>query len=164
MTGRVYKIPIDRTVLLTTQAQNLCVVTCGSSVPVMLEEIRIDPNATSVAELAWNITRYTTFTAASGGTSLTACQVNYGDVAPSFLAQFVPTTSITATNTSSSYPVKPMVIDAGTWNTVNGWAYQPIDPDHRITVTSGGALAVTIVTTTTLGTTVSGSLTVREML
>lgn len=164
MTGRVYKIPIDRVVLLTTQAQNLAVVTPGSSTPLILEEIRIDPNATAVAELAWNITRYTTFTQAAGGTSITASQVNYGDAAPGFIVQFVPTTSVTATNTSSSYPVKPMVVDAGTWNTVNGWTYQPIDPDHRINVPAGGNLTVTIVTTTTLGTTVSGSLTVRELL
>lgn len=164
MSGRVYKLPIDRGILLTTQAQNLWVITAGTSAPFLLEEIRIDPNATSVSELSIQVSQYTTFTAASGGTSGTPYPANRGDAAALLSYQYIPTTSLTATNTTTgSTGVGLRVMDAGAFNTVNGWSWQPIDPDHRISCPAGGAIAVTIATTTTLGTTISGCVTVREM-
>ncbi len=164
MTGRVYKLPIDRGILLTTQAQNAWVITAGTSGPFLLEEVRIDPNATSVSELSIQITQWSTFTAASGGTSGTPYPTNRGDVAALLSYQYLPTTSITATNTTTgSTGIGPRVIDAGAYNTVNGYAWQPIDPDHRISCCAGGAMSVTIATTITLGTTISGCVTVREM-
>lgn len=164
MTGRVYKIPMDQGTLLSSGKQDLWSISCGSSVPIMLEEIRLDPIATSVTNYFVKVTRFTTFTAASGGTSLTGRPANYFDAAASFSAQILTTAGISSTTTSTSLTIAPQVMDAGTWNLVNGWAWQPIDPDHRITCPSGGAISVSIETTTVTAATVNGCCIVREML
>lgn len=164
MTGRVYKVPIDQAAIVSSGAQDIFFVSCGSSVPVMLEEVRLDPVATSVTNYFVKVTRFTTFTAATGGTSITPRPVNYGDAAFSGLSQIFTTGQATSTNTSTALNVAKQVMDAGTWNLVNGWSWQPIDPDHRITITSGGALSVAIETTTTTSAVVNGCVTIREML
>lgn len=164
MTGRVYKIPLDQVSMTSSGKLDIFNVTPASSVPVLLEEIRLDPIATSVTNYFLKITRFSTFTAASGGTSITARPVNYGDVNPSFSAQLMTTTGVTSTNTSTALNVAAQAMDAGTWNLVNGWAWQPIDPDHRITITSGGCLSLQLETTTATSAVVNGCVVVREML
>ena len=164
MSGRVYKVPINNLTMTSSGKVDLWDISCGSSVPILIEEIRIDPDATSVAVLSVALTRFTTFTAASGGTSLTPQPCNYGDVASSALAQVLTTSLATSTNTSTALNVAKQVIDSGYWNLVNGWNWQPIDPDHRITVTSGGMFQVQMQTTTASSALMSGCLTFREML
>lgn len=164
MTGRIYKVPIDNVTMTSSGKLDIFNITPGSSVPVMLEEIRLDPIATSVTNYLLRITRFSTFTAASGGTSITGRPANYGDVNPSFSAQLMTTLGVTSTNTSTALNVASQTMDAGSWNLVNGWAWQPIDPDHRITITSGGCLSLQLETTTATSALVNGCFTVREML
>lgn len=165
MTGRVYKVPFSNLTLGSSAKTDLWDVTCGSSVPIMLEEIRLDPIATAVSELGITVTRFTTFTAATGGTAIVPKTCNYGDVASSAAVIVMTTATMTATTTSTSVIVAPQIVDAGNWNLVNGWVWQPIDPDHRITVTAGGGIQVQMISTlaSTLSL-VSGCLTFREML
>ena len=81
MSGRVYRIPMNQ-LAIGTSKQDLWAITASSTIPFWLEEIRLDPIATSVAEYLMSLSLFTgSFTAGSGGTSVTPAKTLPNDAA-----------------------------------------------------------------------------------
>jgi hypothetical protein len=156
MAGRVYRIPMNQ-LAIGTSKQDLWAITASSSIPLWLEEIRLDPIATSVAEYLLSIQLFTgSFTAGSGGASVTPTPTLPNDAAAGATAKIGNTTQ-TAVGTGTKTQK-----DAGNWNLVNGWAWQPLDTDHRIAVPPSGCIVLSLDTTPTAAT-VNGCAIIREM-
>ena len=156
MAGRVYRVPMNQLALSTSKV-DLWAITGSSSIPLFLEELRLDPIATAVAEYLLSLSVFTgSFTAGSGGTTVTPVRALPNDAAAGASAKIGNTTqTAVGTGTKTQH-------DAGTWNLVNGWAWQPIDTDHRIVVPVSGCLVLSLDTTPTAAT-VNGCAVFREM-
>jgi hypothetical protein len=151
MSGRIYSIPFQA-LGLSTSVQDLWAVTTTSSMPCEIEEIRLDPCATSVSEFNVSLALFTgSYTAGSGGTSRTPRTRVQGDAAASTTCKTQNTTQTAAGSGAKT------VLDAGAWNLVNGWVWQPLDPDHRICVPVSACLVVSL-DSTPASQTVSGCL------
>lgn len=156
MSGRVYRVYMQQ-LALGTNKQDLWAITASSTIPFWLEEIRLDPIATSVTEYLLSISLFSsTFSAGSGGTSVTPSKTAFNDASAGATAKVGNTTQ-----TSVSTGVKTQM-DAGQWNLVNGWVWQPIDSDHRIAVPMSDCIVLSLDTTPTAAT-VNGCAIIREM-
>lgn len=156
MSGRVYRIPMNQ-LAIGTSKQDLWAITASSTIPFWLEEIRLDPIATSVAEYLMSMSLFTgSFTAGSGGTSVTPAKTLPNDAAAGATSKIGNTTQ---TVVGSGTKLQE---DAGQWNLVNGWAWQPLDSDHRIAVPMSGCLVLSLDSTPTAAT-VNGCAIIREM-
>ncbi len=156
MSGRVYRLPFNA-LGLSTNKQDLWAITSTSSMPFVLEEVRLDPCASSVSEFGVSINLFTgSYTAGSGGSSLTPAKTLNGDAAAVTTCKLQNTTQ-TAVGTGAKAN-----LDAGQWNLVNGWVWQPLDPDHRIVVPVSACLVVSL-DTTPASQTVSGCAIIREL-
>jgi len=157
MAGRIYRVPMNQ-LAITTNKVDLWALTASASIPFWLEEIRLDPIATSVSEYLLSLNLFTgTFTAGSGGTTVTPAKNEPNDSSAGASAK-VGNTTQTAVGTGTK-----LQLDAGQWNLVNGWVWQPIDPDHRIAVPVSGCLVLSLDTTPSAAT-VNGCAIIREML
>ena len=157
MAGRIYRVPMNQ-LAITTNKVDLWALTASASIPFWLEEIRLDPIATSVSEYLLSLNLFTgTFTAGSGGTTVTPAKNEPNDSSAGASAK-VGNTTQTAVGTGTR-----LQLDAGQWNLVNGWVWQPIDPDHRIAVPVSGCLVLSLDTTPSAAT-VNGCAIIREML
>lgn len=153
--SRVYRLPF-KALSLNTTTQDLWAITTGSSLNAVLEEVRLDPCAQSVTEFGVSLNLFTgSFTAGSGGTSATPQKTDQADVAATFTAKLQNTTQ-TATGSGTK-----LNLDAGQWNLVNGWVWQPLDPRHRIIVPVSCCLVVSLDSVPS-SQTVSGCLIVSE--
>ena len=156
MAGRVYRVPMNQ-LALTTSKVDLWAITASSSIPLWLEELRLDPIATSVTEYLLSLSVFTgTFTAGSGGTTVTPVKASANDAGAGATTK-VGNTTQTAVGTGSKTQH-----DAGQWNLVNGWVWQPIDTDHRIAVPVSGCIVLSLDTTPSAAT-VNGCAVLREM-
>ena len=156
MAGRVYRVPMQQ-LAIGTNKQDLWALTASSTIPLWLEEIRLDPTSTSVAEYLLSISLFTgSFTAGSGGSSVTPAKNQPNDAAAGATAK-VGNTTQTVVGSGTK-----LQLDAGNWNLVNGWAWQPIDSDHRIAVPVSGCIVLSLDTTPSAAT-VNGNLIFREM-
>jgi hypothetical protein len=156
MAGRVYRVPMNQLAIGTAQ-KDMWAITASSTIPFLLEEIRLDPVATSVTEYLLSISLFTgTFTAGSGGTTVVPVEADYYDPAAGATAK-VGNTTKTAVGTG----VKT-VHDAGQWNLVNGWVWQPLDTDHRIAVPVSCCIVLALDTTPTAAT-INGCAIIREI-
>ena len=153
--SRVYRLPF-KALTLGTAVADLWAVTTGSSLNAVLEEIRLDPCATAVAEYTLSINLFTgSYTAGSGGSSLTPVPNDPGDAAASFTCKTQNTTqTVVGSGTKTTK-------DAGSWNLVNGWVHQPLDPRHRIIVPISSCLVLSLDTAST-AIAVSGCMIVSE--
>ena len=156
--SRRYAIPFQN-LGLSTNKQDMWAVKAGSSIPFILEEIRLDPCASSVSEFALSLNLFQngtgTYTAGTGGAGITASPRVASDIAfhgTAVLQNTLQTVAGTGTKT---------VEDVGSWNLVNGWWWQPLDPDHRVSVPVGATLVVSL-DTAPASQTVSGNVIVRE--
>ena len=157
MAGRIYRVPMNQ-LAITTNKVDLWALTASASIPFWLEEIRLDPIATSVSEYLLSLNLFTgNFTAGSGGTTVTPAKNEPNDSSAGASAK-VGNTTQTAVGTGTK-----LQLDAGQWNLVNGWVWQPIDPDHRIAVPVSGCLVLSLDTTPSAAT-VNGCAIIREML
>lgn len=155
MAGRVYSVPFIN-LGLSTNKQDLWALTTSSTVPATIEEIRLDPCATSVSEFAISLSLFTsTYTAGSGGSSATVAKRNPNEAAASSSCKLQNTTQ-TVVNTGAK-----LVMDAGMWNLVNGWYWQPISPDHNIIMPVSSCFVVSL-DSTPASQNVSGCLIFRE--
>jgi hypothetical protein len=153
--ARLYRLPFNA-LSLSTGKQDLWAITTGSSLQAVLEEIRLDPCATSISEFSLSINLFTgAFTAGSGGSTLTPTPTDPGDAAASFTCKLQNTTQ---TLVGSGTKVNK---DAGQWNLANGWAWQPLKDGHRILVPISAALIVSL-DSTPASQTVSGCLIMSE--
>lgn len=156
MAGRVYRVFMNQ-LAIGTSKQDLWAITASSTIPFWLEEIRLDPIATSVSEYLLSLNLYTgSFTAGSGGTTVTPSKTLFNDTAAGATAKVGNTTQ-----TVVGSGVKTQQ-DAGQWNLVTGWVWQPIDSDHRIAVPMSDAIILSLDTTPTAAT-VNGCAVIREM-
>src|SRR5258708_8847818 len=138
MSGRIYRIPMNQLALGPSQ-QDLWAITSSSTIPFWLEEIRLDPIATAVAEYLLSLSLFTsTFTAGSGGTTPTPAKNSPNDAAAGATARIGGTTK-----TLVGTGVK-LQLDAGNWNLVNGWVWQPLDSDHRIPIPVSACLPLSL--------------------
>jgi hypothetical protein len=139
-----------------TTVVDIWAITASATIPFWLEEIRLDPVATAVAESKLSIHLFSgAFTAGSGGTTITPVKTDFNATAAGATAKVVNTTQTTGgTNT---------VADAGLWNVVNGWVWQPIDMDHRLAVPMSGCIVLSLDTAFGTTTTMSGCAIIREM-
>lgn len=152
---RYYSVPFNN-LSLSTSKQDLWALTTGSTMPCVLEEIRLDPCATSVSEFLISLHLFTgSFAAGTGGSSATPIPRSKGDAAATTTCK-LQNTGQTAVGTGTN-----TVTDAGQWNLVNGWWWQPLDPMHRIYVPVSACLAVSL-DTTPGSQTASGTLIFRE--
>src|SRR5215469_10027862 len=157
MAGRIYRVPMNQLALSASKV-DLWAMTASASIPYWLEEIRLDPIATSVTEYLLSLNLLTgTFTAGSGGTTVTPAKNEPNDSSAGASAK-VGNTTQTAVGTGTK-----LQLDAGQWNLVNGWVWQPIDPDHRLAVPVSGCLVLSLDTTPSAAT-VNGCAIIREML
>lgn len=156
MAGRVYRVPMNQ-LSITTNKVDLWAITASASIPFWLEELRLDPIATAVSEYLLSLSVFTsTFSAGSGGTSVTPVKAQSNDAAAGASAKIGNTTQTTVnTGTKTQH-------DAGQWNLVNGWVWQPIDSDHRIAVPLSGCVVLSLDTTPSAAT-VNGCAVIREM-
>ncbi len=156
MAGRVYRVPMNQ-LAIGTNKQDLWAITASSSIPFWLEELRLDPIAAAISEYLLSLSVFTgTFTAGSGGASVTPVKALSNDAAAGATAKIGNTTQTAAgTGTKAQH-------DAGQWNLVNGWAWQPIDSDHRIAVPMSGCLVLSLDTAPTAAT-VNGCAVIREI-
>lgn len=156
MSGRIYRVPMQQ-LAIGTSKQDLWAITASSTIPLWVEEFRLDPIASSVSEYLLSISLFTsTFSAGSGGTSVTPAKNLPNDAAAGATAKVGNTTQ-----TAVSTGVK-LQLDAGQWNLVNGWVWQPLDADHRLVVPVSGCLVVSLDTTPSAAT-VNGCAIIREM-
>lgn len=156
MSGRVYRVPMNQ-LSLGTSKQDLWSITSSSTIPLYVEEIRLDPIATSVAEYLLSVILWTgSYTAGSGGTSVTPAKNQPNDAAAGATAKIGNTTqTVVGTGTK-------LQLDAGQWNLVNGWVWQPLDSDHRLVVPVSANLVLSLDTTPSAAT-VNGCAIIREM-
>jgi hypothetical protein len=153
--SRVYRLPFNA-LGLSTNKQDLWAITTGSSLQAILEEVILDPCSTSVSEFSVSLNLFTgSFTAGSGGTTLTPSKTDQGDAAASFT---VKTQNTTQTLVGSGTKTNE---DAGQWNLANGWAWQPLAPGHRIIIPISSCLVISL-DTTPASQTVSGRCIVSE--
>jgi hypothetical protein len=156
MAGRVYRVPMNQ-LAIGTSKQDLWAITSSSTIPFWLEELRLDPIATGVSEYLLSLNLYTgSYTAGSGGTSVTPAKNLPNDAAAGATAK-VGNTSQTVVGSGTK-----LQLDAGQWNLVNGWAWQPLDIDHRIAVPVSACIVLSLDTTPTAAT-VNGCAIIREM-
>ena len=155
MAGRIYTVPFQN-LGLSTNKQDLWALTTSSTVPATLEEIRLDPCATSVSEFAVSLVLFTgSYSAGSGGAVATIAKRNPNEASASSTCK-TQNTSQTAVGSGAK-----LVMDAGSWNLVNGWYWQPINPDHNIIIPVSACLVVSL-DTTPASQSVSGCLVFRE--
>lgn len=156
MSGRVYRVPMNQ-LAIGTSKQDLWAITASSSIPFWLEEIRLDPIATAVSEYLLSLSVFTgSFTAGSGGIGVTPVRALANDSAAGATAKIQNTTqTAVGTGTKTQH-------DAGQWNLVNGWVWQPLDPDHRIAVPMSGCIVLSL-DTTPVAAAVNGCAVIREM-
>lgn len=156
MAGRVYRVPMNQ-LAIGTSKQDLWAITASSTVPFWLEEIRLDPDATAVLTYLLSISLFTgSFTAGSGGSSVTPVKALPNDASAGATAAIGRTTqTVVGSGTKLQH-------DAGQWNLVNGWAWQPIDSDHRIAVPASGCIVLSLDTTPSAAT-CNGCAIIREM-
>ena len=156
MAGRVYRVFMNQ-LAIGTSKQDLWAITASSTIPFWLEEIRLDPIATSVTEYLLSISLFSgSFTAGSGGTSVTPTKTAFNDAAAGATAKVGNTTqTAVGTGTKTQH-------DAGQWNLVNGWVWQPLDIDHRIAVPMSDCIVLSLDTTPSAAT-VNGCAVIREM-
>lgn len=153
--SRVYRLPFNALSLSTT-AQDLWAITTGSALPAVLEEIRLDPCATAISEFSLTVDLFTgSFTAGSGGSTLTPAKTDEADAAATFTCKIQNTTR---TVVGSGTKINK---DAGQWQLVNGWVWQPLDPRHRILIPVSACLAIAL-NTVPASQTVSGCVIVSE--
>ncbi len=158
MSGRIYRLPINQ-LSLTASVQEIIAITASSTIPFWLEEIRLDPFDTSINNFLLSLSLFTgTFTAGSGGATLTPAKNQPNDAAAGATCK-VGNTTRTATGTGTK-----LQLDAGKINDVNGWAWQPVDTDHRIAVPVSGSLALSLDTVPGATFTLNGCALIREML
>ncbi|HLH96427.1 MAG TPA: hypothetical protein VKW08_15030 [Xanthobacteraceae bacterium] len=156
MAGRVYRLPFNAQ-SLSTSKQDLWAITTTSASMGFLEEVRLDPCATSISEFSLSLSLFTgSYTAGSGGAALTPAKTIPGDAAATVTCKTQNTTQ-TAVGSGTK-----TVLDAGQWNLANGWAWQPLDPDHRILVPISACLVVSLDSTPS-SQTVSGCAIFREV-
>ncbi len=156
MSGRIYRVPMNQ-LSMSSSTQEMWRVTASSTIPFWLEEIRLDPFQATVSEFLLSLSLFTSsFSAGSGGTSVTPTPTQPNDAAAGATAAIGNTTR-TAVGAGSK-----VVKDAGNWNSVNGWVWQPIDSDHRIAVPASGCVALSL-DTTGVSATVNGCAIIREM-
>lgn len=157
MSGRIYRLPINQ-LALTASVQEIIAITASSTIPLQLEEIRLDPFDTAVSNFLLSLSLFTgSFTAGSGGTTLTPAKNSPNDAAAGASCKFGNTTR-TAVGTGTK-----LQLDAGKINDVNGWVWQPIDPDHRIAVPVSGCLALSLDTAPGSTFTANGCAIIREL-
>ena len=157
MAGRVYRVPMNQ-LAIGTSKQDLWAITASGTIPFALEEIRLDPIATSVAEYLLSIQKFSgAFTAGSGGASVTPVANLPNDAAAGATAK-VGNTTQTAVGSGTKTQM-----DAGQWNLVNGWVWQPLDVDHRIIVPVSACIVLSLDTTPSAAT-VNGCAIIRELL
>lgn len=136
--SRVYRLPFNA-LSLSTVKQDLWAITTGSSLAAVLEEIRLDPCASAISEFDLSISLFTgSYTAGSGGATLTPAKTDQQETSASFTVKTQNTTQ-TAVGTGTK-----TVLDAGQWNLVNGWVWQPLDPRHRIIIPISACLVVSL--------------------
>jgi len=153
--SRVYRVPINQWAMASSQ--EVFELTAAAGIPCWLEEIRLDPFQTSVAEFLMSLSLFTgSFTAGSGGTSVTPTPTLPNDVAASATFKFGNTTR---TAVGSGTKVQK---DAGQINSVNGWYWQPIDTLHRIAIPASACLALSL-DTTAVTATINGCVIFSEM-
>lgn len=134
---RIYRLPFNA--LTVAAVQDLWAITAGASLPCVLEEFRIDPCATSVSEQPITVDLFTgTFTAGSGGSTLTPAKTDEGDAAASFSVK-VQNTTRTAVGTGTKTNK-----DAGAWQLVNGYLWQPLSAASRILIPVNACLAIAL--------------------
>jgi hypothetical protein len=156
MSGRIYRVPMNQ-LAMSASTQEMWAITASSTIPFWLEEIRLDPFQATVAEFLLSLSLFTsTFSAGSGGTSVTPAKDLFNDIAAGATAAIGNTTR-TAVGTGAK-----SVKDAGNWNSVNGWVWQPIDSDHRIAVPMSACIALSL-DTTGVSATINGCAIIREM-
>ena len=152
---RVYHLPFNA-LGLSTSKQDLWAITTGASLTAVLEEVILDPCAASISEFSISIALFTgSFTAGSGGATLTPAKTDEADAAATFT---VKTQNTTQTAVGSGVKT---VKRAGQWNLVNGWAWQPLSPAHRILIPVSACLVVSL-DTVPASQTVSGNVIVSE--
>ncbi len=157
MSGRIYRVPMNQ-LAIGTSKQDLWAITASSTIPFWLEEIRLDPTATAVAEYLLSLRLFTgSFTAGSGGSTTPGVVKNLPNDSAAGATSKVGNTTQTAVGTGVD-----LQVDAGNWNLVNGWAWQPIDSDHRIPVPPSGCIVLSL-DTTPVAATVNGCAIIREM-
>lgn len=156
MAGRIYRVPMNQLAISTSKV-DLWAITASSTIPFWLEEIRLDPDATAVATYLLSLNLYTgSFTAGSGGTSVTPAKNLPNDAAAGATAKVGNTTqTVVGSGTKLN-------LDAGQWNLVNGWVWQPIDIDHRVPVPVSGCIVLSLDTTPSAAT-ANGCAIIREM-
>ena len=155
MTGRVYSVPF-KAINIGTVVSDLWAITTASNMPVDIEDVRLDPCATAISDLLVSFHLFTgAFTAGAGGSAVTPVPRVYGDTAAVTSAKVLNTTQTAAGSGVNT------VTDAGEWNLVNGWAWQPLDTDHRITIPVSSCFVVSL-DSAGASETVSGCLILRE--
>ena len=154
--GRIYRVPMQQ-LAIGTSKQDLWAITASSSIPFWLEEIRLDPDATSLAVYLLSLSLFTgSFTAGSGGTSVTPAKNLPNDAAAGATAKNGNTTqTVVGAGTKLQH-------DAGQWNLVNGWVWQPVDTSHRIPVPPSGCIVLSLDSTPTAAT-ANGCAVIEEM-
>jgi hypothetical protein len=158
MAGRVYKLPFVAISLGTTSGGvDLFAISSTSASWGFLEEVRLDPCATSISEYSLSLSLFTgSYTAGSGGSTLTPVKGTGGDAAATITCKTLNTTkTLVGSGTKTTF-------DAGQWNLASGWAWQPLDTDHRQFLPPSGCIVVAL-DTTPASQTVSGCAIFREM-
>lgn len=126
--SRIYRLPFNA-INLNTGVQDLWAVTTGANLPAVLNEIRLDPCAQGVTEFKLSLNLFTgSYTAGTGGNPFTPVKTDEGDNGASFT---VKTQNTTQTGVGTGSKINK---DAGQWNLVNGWVWQPLDTAHRILI------------------------------
>lgn len=155
--GRVYRIPINQLAMGAT-VQEIVAITASGSIPLQLEEIRVDPFDTTLAEFLVSLSVFTgTFTAGSGGTTITPTKNLLNDAAAGATCK-IGNTARTAVGTGTK-----IQYDAGKINDVNGWAWQPTNIDHYIPIPPSACIALSLDTAPGSTFTVNGCAIFREL-
>lgn len=123
----VYRVPLNALALATSKV-DIFSLTTTSTQGCRIEEIRLDPNASAVSEFALTLHIFSgSYTAGTGGTTITAAPVFSQNAASSTTCKVGTTQTTVGSGTDTLH-------DVGSFNLVNGWAWQPADTDHRIMV------------------------------
>jgi len=143
---------------MTANKQDLFTVIASSLIPLWIEEIRLDPISSLATEYLLSMKLFTgAYTSGAGGTTITPSKNQFNDAAAGATCRIT-----SSTQTSTSGGGTNTIMDAGNWNLVNGWAWQPIDTDHRIAIPMSGQFSLSLDTTPSSAT-VNGCLIFREM-
>lgn len=157
MAGRIYTIPIN-SLNIGVVLGELFTVTATSASSGYIEQIVLDPCATSVSEITVVGNIYSgTYTRATSGTSITPTHALRGDANATLVCSVL---SNSPTSTASGSVVTYF---GGSWQLVNGWTWTPPDPDHRPKIDSVRPnFALQMVSGAPANQTISGYATVRE--